>query len=138
MSHLSSFDRQSVVDFARKFEDLFYEGDGVGMAKYYTENARLMAEDIDAIQGKAGIESFWQATCARGKIVHMKRKIIVDDIEMSPELGYAVCTLILQFQTPDGKIVDKTVKDITIWRRVADDKWQIEVDISNPNPPARA
>jgi uncharacterized protein (TIGR02246 family) len=138
MSHLSSFDRQSVEDFARKFEDLFYEGDGAGMAAYYTENARLMGEGINPIQGRAGIESFWQSACAHAKILHMKRKINVDDIEMSPELSYAVCTLVLQFQTPDGQIVDKTVKDITIWRRLADGKWQIEVDISNPNPPARA
>ena len=86
MSHLSSFDRQSVVDFARKFEDLFYEGDGIakGRPNIIPKMPDSWRRDIDAIQGKAGIESFWQATCARGKILHTKRKIIVDDIEMSP------------------------------------------------------
>jgi ketosteroid isomerase-like protein len=132
MITISQFDLPTLNAFSRDFEDIFYKGDAAAMAAYYTADARLMAENIEPLVGQPAIESFWKSTCEHAKILHMERKIIVEEVHPSVEISYAFCTLLLHFQTPDGKSVDKVVKDITIWRRQPDGIWSIEVDISSP------
>lgn len=134
MAGLQTFDEDTVVRFAREFEQLFYDGKGADMAAYYTENARLIGDGISPIQGLAGIERFWQLTCGRSKELNMKRSIVVDEIQIGDPLSYVVSTLTITLQTSEGKEVTRTISDITIWRKQADGTWQIEVDISNPNP----
>jgi ketosteroid isomerase-like protein len=133
MNSLATFDKDTVEQFAHTFEELFYNGDGVGMAAYYTDNARLFAEGIAPTQGKSAIEAFWQATCQRGKTMDMKRSITVDEIVATSELCYAYSTLTLDL-TVNGQSVHRTTSDITIWRQQSDGSWQIEVDISVPDP----
>lgn len=137
MAGLPSFDEQTVKQFGQAFEDLFYEGKGGDMAAYYTEDARLMADGIAPVQGRAAIETFWNMTCERGRALQMKRDIQVEEIRASEALSYAVSTLTVEVRTPDGKTAVNTVKDITIWRKQADGSWLIEVDISNQNPPPK-
>jgi uncharacterized protein (TIGR02246 family) len=134
VASLTKISAEEVERFARKVEEIFYEGDGRGMASYYTENARLMADGIEPLRGRHAIEAFWQATCERAKSIDMKRTIHVEDVQASDEISYAVCTLTIEVRIPNGGIITKTVKDITIWRKQADGTWQIEVDISNQNP----
>ena len=133
MSSVATFNQENIEQFAHTFEDLFYGGDGVGMAAYYTEDARLFADGIAPIKGKAAIEAFWQATCEHGKALSMKRSIKVDEAHATDELCYAYSTLTLDV-TVNGQAVHRTVSDITIWRKQADGGWRIEVDISVPDP----
>ena len=137
MSSISTFDRDAVEQFADTFEKLFYDNDGSGMAAYYTDDARLFAEGIPPTQGRSAIEAFWQATCARGKTMGMKRVIRVDEVQATGELCYAYCTLTLDMVV-NGQQVHRTTSDITIWRKQDDDSWQIEVDISVPDPQPEA
>lgn len=135
MAAIASLDRADLERFVRWFEAAFYARDAAGMAAYYTDDARLMAENVSEIRGRAGIGEFWRMTCERAAAIGMKRAIRVDDVQLADALGYAVCTLTLELPGADGATIVRTVKDITIWRRLADGTWQIEVDISNPNPP---
>jgi len=132
MVHLIVFDWQSIEKFVHEFEEIFYTGDTIAMAAYYTKDAALIGEGIGTIRGRQNIEAFWQITCESAKKLNMRRSIILDSIEISDNISYAISTLSLQFQTPDGKTIDKTVKDVTIWRRQTNGVWQIEMDISTP------
>ena len=133
MNSLATFDKDTVEQFARTFEELFYKGDGTGMAAYYTDDARLFADGVAPIKGKADIESFWQATCERGNAMGMKRSITVDEVVVTNELCYAYSTLTLDL-TANGQAIHRTTSDVTIWRKQGDGSWQIEVDISVPDP----
>ena len=135
MTGLSAFNEQVVGQFAQEFERLFYAANSAEMAAYYTDDARLMADGIAPIQGRAGIAQFWEMTCRRGAELKMKRSIVVDAIRAAETLSYAISTLTIVLVTPDGRPITNTVKDITIWRLEADGVWRIEVDISNQNPP---
>lgn len=133
MNSLATFNQETVEQFARTFEELFYNGDGIGMAAYYTKDARFFADGTAPIYGKAAIEAFWQATCERGKALNMKRSIRVDEVRATDELCYAYSALALDVSA-GGQAIHRTVSDITIWRKQADGSWQIEVDISVPDP----
>ena len=128
MLHLAVFDQESIKAFTLEFEQLFYNG-GKEMAAYYTEDARLIGEGVN-IQGRPAIEDFWHTTCQRAVTLKMKRSIALDSIETTDSMCYAICTLSLQIETPNGT-VNKKVKDVTIWKYVGG-TWQIEMDISTP------
>ena len=84
MTALATLEKQEVEGYARSFEALFYQGDFTTMASYYTENAQLIVEGHELIQGRQAIEQFWQAVCQMaGK---MKRTIEVHEIAVSGDI----------------------------------------------------
>lgn len=62
---LASLDKQTVERFTRDFETLFNAGDAAGLAAFYAEGARLLAENAPLISGRADIERFWAEAIAR-------------------------------------------------------------------------
>ena len=137
MASLAGFNEKEIEKFVRTFETIFYQGEALKMASYYTENAQLMADGIKPMQGRSDIAVFWEATCERAKNLNMERTIHIDEIMASSDLGYTVSTVVVKVQLPNGQKVVNTVNDITIWRKQADETWKIEVDISNQNPPTK-
>ncbi len=132
MTTLATLDQQDVEQYARSFEALFYQGDFITMASYYTENAQLMVEGQETIQGRAAIEQFWRAVCQMaGK---MKRIIEVQEIETSDTIGYVKCKVTTHMQVTADQVMTTISKDISIWKRGTAGTWQLAVDISNHDP----
>ena len=50
---LASLEFEDVEQFTREFEALFNAGDAAGMASYYAEDARLLAEHADLFAAAA-------------------------------------------------------------------------------------
>ena len=57
---LASLEHEEVEQFTREFEALFNAGDAAGMASYYAEDARLLAEHADLVRGRDAVERFWR------------------------------------------------------------------------------
>jgi len=132
MATLATLEKQEVEQFAREFERLFSQGDFAAMASFYTEDAQLLVEDQELIQGRPAISRFWQATCQAAN--NMKRSIEVQEIHVSDTLGYLRGTVTLQFPVGSRPVTTYSVKYITIWKRETNGAWQLAVDISNRNP----
>jgi ketosteroid isomerase-like protein len=56
---LKTFELRTVLAFARSFEGLFDRCDSEGMSEYYTNDARLLAEETASIEGRQAIKNFW-------------------------------------------------------------------------------
>jgi ketosteroid isomerase-like protein len=132
MPALASLDSQEVEQYARAFEDLFYQGDYRTMAAYYTEDAQLMAEERETFQGREVIEQFWQAVCQLKAT--MTRTIEIQEIVTSGDLGYTRSKVTTRMQGSGEQMVTMIFKDIAIWKRGPDGMWRIAVDISNHDP----
>jgi uncharacterized protein (TIGR02246 family) len=132
MAALASLEKQEVERFAREFETLFYQGDFTAMASYYTEDAQLMVEGRETIQGRAAIEQFWKAVCQVAD--KLKRSIEVQEIEASGDIGYLRSRVTLQMPAAEDQVMSSIFKDITIWKQGTDGRWQLAVDISNRDP----
>jgi uncharacterized protein (TIGR02246 family) len=128
---LASLDRHVVEQFTHDFESLFNTGDAAGMAAFYAEDAKLLAENTELIQGRAAIEQFWRHAIERARAAHAIRTISLAEVTSSRDLGYALGTVMVQI--PHGLRV--TTKYATIWQRDADGQWRLAVDSSSPNPP---
>jgi ketosteroid isomerase-like protein len=133
MTSLTSLDINEVKEFIRRFEELFNSGDAAGMAACYSDDARLLAENIELIQGRADIERFWRYAIARARAAHAVRTISLDEVSSSGDLGYMLGTVTVRI--PDGPQL--ITKYAVIWQRDADGRWRIAVDSSSPNPAAR-
>jgi uncharacterized protein (TIGR02246 family) len=131
MMPLASLDKQAVEQFTRHFESLFNSGDAAGMAAFYTEDAKLLAENTELIRGRAAIERFWRHAIERASAAGASRTIALDEVTSSGDLGYALGTVVVRI--PPGRPM--TTKYATIWHRDADGHWRLAVDSSSPNPP---
>jgi uncharacterized protein (TIGR02246 family) len=132
MMSLVSLERQAVEEFTREFESLFNRGDAAGMAAYYTEDAKLLAEQADLIRGRDAIERFWQEAIGRARAGNAVRTISLDEVTSSSDLGYVLGTVMVRIPGRG----EFTTKYATIWRRDADGRWRLAVDSSSPNPRA--
>jgi uncharacterized protein (TIGR02246 family) len=131
---LTSLERPSVEQFIREFESLFDAGDAAGMASFYAEDAKLLAENADLVRGRGAIERFWREAIDRARAANAVRTISLDEVTSSGDLGYALGTVVVRI--PPGR--ELTTKYATIWQRDADGAWRLAVDSSSPNPPAAA
>jgi ketosteroid isomerase-like protein len=137
---LAAFDPQELERFTRAFEDFFDTGDPASMTSYYTENAQLMADGMQPIQGHAAIGQFWRTAITRAAAAQARRTIRLHESHSSGDLGYALCTVTVQIPPASDATgtsgTDIAVWDTTIWRRDPGGTWRIAVDISTPLPEA--
>ncbi|HJY01708.1 MAG TPA: nuclear transport factor 2 family protein [Streptosporangiaceae bacterium] len=137
---LTTFDPPELQRFTRAFEELFYAGDPVPMTSYYTEDAQLMADGMQPIQGHAAITGFWRGAITRAAAAGARRTIRLRESRSSGHLGYALCTVTIQVPpagapgTTGTTGTSTVVWDATIWQRDPGGTWRIAVDISAPLP----
>src|SRR6266700_4727247 len=135
MATLATLEPQEVERYVRSFEALFYQGDFTTMASYYTEDAQLMNEGQEIIQGREAIEEFWHGVCQMaGK---MKRTIEIQEIVSSGDIVYVRSRVTTHIQVTEDQVMTTIFKDISIWKRGSDGTWQLAVDISNHDPAPR-
>ena len=127
---LASLEHEEVEQFTHAFAALFNAGDAAGMASYYAEDARLLAEYAPLVRGRDAIERFWQEAISRARSADAVRTIRLDEVTSSGDLGYALGVVVVRI--PSGP--ELTTKYATIWQRDADGRWRLAVDSSSPNP----
>jgi ketosteroid isomerase-like protein len=129
MSGLADLEADTVRDFARYWEAAFNEGDYRAIAGYYTLGARLIAAQAETVGGHPAIERFWQDATERAKAAGVRRTVQADEAGSDGELGYLRGTVVLARAEQVT-----TVRYLTLWKREADGRWRIAVDISSPSP----
>ena len=127
---LASLEHEEVEQFTREFEALFNAGDAAGMASYYAEDDRLLAEHADLVRGRDAIERFWREAISRARAADALRTIRLDEVTSSGNLGYALGVVVVRI--PNGR--ELSTKFATIWQHDADGRWRLAVDSSSPNP----
>ena len=129
MSGLADLKGDTVRDFSRYWEAVFNEGDYRAIARYYTLDARLIADQAETVEGHPAIERFWQDATERAKAVGVRRTVQADEAGSDGELGYLRGTVLL---ARADQVT--TVRYLTLWKRETDGRWRIAVDISSPSP----
>ena len=120
-------DKAAVQELTDKWAAAFNEGDAAAVAALYTEDAYLLAPDMEITQGREDIQKFWQ-----GGIEQLSdMKLTVVDVELLGEnalreIGtFTAMTKGDQPQKVSGKYVN-------IWEKVGDE-WKLATDIYNVN-----
>lgn len=134
-SALASFEPHDVQAFARRWEELFDQGDYRSIAATYAEDARLIATGTETIEGRQMIERFWRTACEGARAAGVRRTVHVDEVESAGTLGHMRGTVALRRADAPEPI---TVRYVTLWRREGDGTWRLTTDISSAAPSASA
>jgi uncharacterized protein (TIGR02246 family) len=119
--------REIIETNNRKFAQAFHWGDAAGIAALYSENASILPLGSEMTQGRANIQSFWQAVMDSGV---KEAELETLDVEaggdsLAREIGKYVLTI-----QQNGETVKSPGKYVVIWKREGDD-WKLDVDIWN-------
>jgi uncharacterized protein (TIGR02246 family) len=101
---------------------------------FYTDDMSLMPPNAAMITGRDNIKKYltdmtkltdfslaWQPTKA--------------EAARSGDVGYSIGTYHVMFTAPDGGMVMEDGKYTTVWKKQADGKWKVAVDMFNSNMP---
>lgn len=111
-----------------QFIKSYNNGDAEGLASLYSEDAKILSPNMDFIEGKNAIQTFWQGALEMG-IKSFKGEMI--EAESSGNLGYSVYRYSL-YGNEDQEI-DKG-KGLSVLKNI-DGKWKIHRDVYNSSMP---
>ena len=114
-----------------EFEAAFERSDAAAIASLYTPNGLLLPTGMNAIQGSAGIEAFWQGAMEMGiKRVKLDSQDVEELTDTAIELGHY--TLF----GPNDQLLDQG-KYLVVWKE-QQGQWKLYQDIWNSSMPAPA
>ncbi len=119
---------QSAIDQAnRGFVEAYNRGDAAGAVQVYTEDATILPPGSPRVQGRDGIQSFWQSVMDSGvRAVELR----TDDLEVAGEMAREIGTATLTVAGEDGAEQTATAKFVVVWKR-QDGAWRWHTDIWN-------
>ncbi|HET7710325.1 MAG TPA: DUF4440 domain-containing protein [Thermoanaerobaculia bacterium] len=115
---------------ATKFEEAFNAGKGDDLVAFYTDDAVVLAPHADRATGASGVRSTF--TPLFGAKANMD--LTTDKVVRSCDLAYEYGTYTMSWDGPSGRMNDRG-KYVTIWRRMPNGEWRIEVDTFNTSVP---
>lgn len=120
--------RSKVEKSDAKFVENFGKGDAAALARLYTEDAKLLPPGSPVIEGRAGIEEFWNGLLALGP-----GELTLTVIESFGDgtVGYAVGKYTLKVEPEEGDPIEDEGKYVEILKRGPTGGWEIAVDIFN-------
>ena len=123
--------RQAIDEANLKFGEAMRKGDAAALAALYTEDTVLLPPNSEMIQGKQGVEEFWQAAIQMG----VQDAILTSvDVMGSGDLAYGIGKYTLTIQLEE-EVVEELGKYVVVWKLQADGSWKKHVDIWNSSMP---
>jgi ketosteroid isomerase-like protein len=97
---------------------------------YWTDDALVVPPGQPVVEGKAAIRTFVADSL---KIPGFKIHWVSEKVSLSPDgqLAYMRGTNETTAPGPDGTLVTRQGRGVTVWRRGADGQWRCAVDIWN-------
>ena len=120
--------QDAFTSICQQFEKSFNQGDAEGLASLYSEDAKILSPNMDFVEGKNAIQTFWQGALEMG-IKSFKGEMI--EAESSGNLGIFVYKYSL-YGNEDQEI-DKG-KGLSVLKNI-DGKWKIHRDVYNSSMP---
>jgi len=90
-----------------------------------------MPPDSAVIQGKQGIQAFWNGGLQMG----IKDAVLTTvSVSGSGEYAYEIGKFLLKIQPSGQAAIEQTGKYVVVWKKAASGSWQLHVDIWNSSP----
>ena len=120
--------RESIESGLAAFCEAFNGGDAAGVAVHYTSDARILPPGASSIDGRQGIQEFWQGF-VDAKVADLTLRS--DEIEDFGSQALEIGTVSASAPGEGDARVGLTGKYIVLWKQDANGAWQIHRDIWN-------
>ena len=125
--------RQAIEQSNAKFADAVKQGDSVGMAANYADDAVMMMGGMPALRGRSEI-----AKAVTGMFQSMKGgdvKLTTSQVDVGGDYAIETGSYEMTTTPPGGKPMTEKGKYITVWKKQPDGSWKIYRDIANTDAP---
>ncbi len=120
--------RDSIEATIKTLLDSLSGGDAAGVAAHYTDDAALLPPEAARIDGREGIQGYWQALIDAGiGDVEMTTQEVDNFGDVANEVGIISATA----PSEDGGRVQMAGKYVAVWKRGGDGTWRLHRDIWN-------
>lgn len=124
-------DIQAIKEISNTRAQAFRDGNAEGIAKYFTEDAVLMAPDKPAMKGRDSVSAYYQAIFDE---YHTDLESYYEEVGVDGDLaygrGFAKVSLVPK---TGGDTLLSTAKYLNILKRQADGTWKTTHDVWNGN-----
>ncbi len=120
--------RDAFTSICQQFKNSIEQGELGIIGNLYAEDAKILPPNMDMLEGKDSIQTFWQGALEMG-IKSYKPEIL--EVEYSGHLGFSVGKYTLY---GDGNQVINKGKFITVFKNI-DGEWKVYRDIFNSSIP---
>ena len=110
--------RDAFTSICQQFQKSFNQGDVEGLASLYLKDAKILPPNMDMIEGKDTIQTFWQGALDMGIKSYTAEMI---EVESSGNLGFLVGTYTVFGN--ENQVINKG-KVLTVLKNI-DGKWKI-------------
>ena len=129
-------DRQAIDAVRNQFADVYNRGDAAGVAALFTEEARLLPPNSDAVVGREAIQAFYQSAFEAGAGDLLITSLSLD---LEGNVAYDIGEFALTIQPEGAEPIPDKGKYVVILMR-AMGAWKVHVAITNtslppPEPP---
>ena len=120
--------KESIQSGLAAFCEAFNGGDAAGVAAQYTSDAQILPPGASRIEGRQGIQGFWQGFIDANVGDLTLRS---DEIEDSGSQAVEIGTVSASAPGEGDARVQLAGKYIVLWKQDANGAWQIHRDIWN-------
>ncbi|MFG0258270.1 MAG: YybH family protein [Phycisphaerales bacterium JB043] len=115
--------RQRILAANEALETRFRDGDMLGVASVYAEDAVMHGPGGGRVEGREGVEAYWM-----GIAEPIDWDLRVDDLRICADRAWQLGRSTLRYVGDDGRERTSVVDFHLIWRKQRDGSWQIGED----------
>lgn len=120
--------REDIEAALTKFTGAFNSGNAAAVGQMYTEDAAVLPPDGKRVDGRKGVEEFWQGAI-KGGMKNLTLKAL--EVEESANLAYEVGAFTLDVPSKGGALSTVAGKYLVVWKKGDDGTWRLHRDIWN-------
>lgn len=115
-----------------KFVEAFNQGDATAVAALYTDDATIMPPNNKMIQGKEGVQEFWNRAIQMGL---KDLSLTTVNLDGSGSIVYEIGKYSLGIEAEGQEIMRDSGKYVVVWQAQEDGSWKLHADIWNSSMP---
>ena len=124
-------DAEAITDVSKARAEAFNQGNALGIALHFTEDAVLMAPGKPATYGKDSVQAYYQGIFDQ---YETELESYYEEVEVSGDLAYGRGKAKVKLLPKDGgETLYSTAKYLNILKRQPDGTWKTTHDIWNGN-----